>query len=128
MSTESPPNSTDQPPAFPGLDGGDPWNAAWRREGIAEVSVAWLRENLGAVRLVDVRELHEWEGELGHVEAAELVPLKTLGDAARDWDRDAPLAIICRSGRRSLRAAGQLEAMGFARVASVAGGMIDWRR
>jgi rhodanese-related sulfurtransferase len=36
--------------------------------------------------------------------------------------------VVCRSGGRSGKAALQLEAMGFAKVVSMRGGMMEWNR
>ena len=77
-------------------------------------------------RLIDVREPAEFDGDLGHVQNAELVPLSTVARAARDWSREQPLLIICRSGRRSAMAAEQLLGMGFEQVANLEGGMLAY--
>lgn len=77
-------------------------------------------------RVIDVREPSEFTGELGHIPGAELVPLATLPDAARDWPRDGELIIVCRSGGRSTNAAQQLTALGFEHVINMAGGMLAW--
>ena len=77
-------------------------------------------------RVIDVREPGEFAGELGHIEGAELVPLGTLPEAARDWPRDAELVVVCRSGARSSRAAQVLKELGFERVVNMSGGMIAW--
>ncbi|MGE0323015.1 MAG: rhodanese-like domain-containing protein, partial [Polyangiaceae bacterium] len=66
------------------------------------------------------------DGDLGHVQNAELVPLSTVARAARDWSREQPLLIICRSGRRSAMAAEQLLGMGFEQVANLEGGMLAY--
>jgi rhodanese-related sulfurtransferase len=95
--------------------------------GVPEVSAEWLLEHGGAVRLVDVREPAEWEGELGHLASAELVPLANLREASNGWDKDAPIVTVCRSGGRSAQAALLLEAAGFRQVANLSGGMIHWR-
>lgn len=95
--------------------------------GIPEVTVEWVAEHTEEVRLIDVRAAHEFEGELGHIAGAELVPLDTLEQQARAWDLSEPLVVVCRSGGRSGRAAHVLENMGFRRVASMAGGMIRWK-
>jgi rhodanese-related sulfurtransferase len=42
----------------------------------------------------------------------------------KSWDREAPIALICRSGGRSGKAALQLLGMGFRRVISMRGGML----
>ena len=81
----------------------------------------------GDVRLVDVREPDEYRGELGHVVGSQLVPLSTLLASARPWSKDAPVLLICRSGGRSGKAALQLAAAGFKRVASLKGGMLAWQ-
>ena len=80
----------------------------------------------GAVKLIDVREPHEYTGELGHIPEAELVPLATVPTAATAWDKNAPIVCICRSGARSGRAAEALVAQGFADVTNMTGGMIAW--
>jgi sulfur dioxygenase len=96
------------------------------QEGVPEVTVAWVAANSGSFRLVDVREQAEWTGPLGHIDGAELVPLKTVADALVGADRMAPVVVLCRSGGRSGTAAQLLESMGFAKVASMAGGMTTW--
>jgi glyoxylase-like metal-dependent hydrolase (beta-lactamase superfamily II)/rhodanese-related sulfurtransferase len=82
--------------------------------------------DLAHVSLVDVREPDEYRGELGHISGTELVPLGTLLAAARSWDKQRPIVIICRSGGRSGKASLQLSAAGFERVASLRGGMLQW--
>lgn len=96
-------------------------------DGIPEVDIAWVSENTGSFRLVDVRQPEEYTGELGHIAGAELVPLATLDVGAAQWKRDEPIVVLCRSGGRSGRAARVLENLGFSRVASMAGGMLAWR-
>lgn len=93
---------------------------------VPEVRAQWVREHLGAFRVVDVREQDEFVGPLGHVENSELIPLGTVGASARSWSRDEKIVIVCRSGGRSGRAALELEAMDFTHVASMRGGMILW--
>jgi len=78
------------------------------------------------IRLIDVREPHEFDGDLGHVPGAELVPLHTFGALARHWDRETDVILICRSGGRSGRAAEMLVAAGFRRVMNMAGGMLAY--
>ena len=96
--------------------------------GVPEVTAAWVRDHQQEARLVDVREPEELEGPLGAIEGAELVPLGGLAETARDWDREEPLVLFCRSGNRSGKAALALEELGFKRLASMRGGMIAWGR
>jgi len=94
--------------------------------GLPEVAPGWVERHRAAVRLVDVREQDEFEGELGRVPGSELVPLGALPGAAAGWDRKKPVVLICRSGGRSGKAAIQLLEMGFEGVASMRGGMSAW--
>ncbi|MBJ6764098.1 rhodanese-like domain-containing protein [Myxococcaceae bacterium JPH2] len=79
------------------------------------------------VRRIDVREPDEFVGPLGHLPGAELVPLGTLESSAASWRRDAPLLLICRSGKRSVIAARLLSAQGFISLYNLAGGMLAVR-
>jgi rhodanese-related sulfurtransferase len=92
------------------------------------VSAEWLAAHHCDVRIVDVRELDEIEGELGRVPGSEWVSISDVARAAERWDRSAPIVLVCRSGRRSARAAEQLEALGFRSVASLTGGMLEWNQ
>jgi rhodanese-related sulfurtransferase len=93
--------------------------------GVLEVDPEWVAMHRDAVTLVDVREEDELR-EDGHPPDVAWVPLAHLEEVAADWDRARPVALLCRSGRRSARGAALLEALGFERVASVTGGMREW--
>lgn len=94
--------------------------------GYRDVQPAQVAKAHDGVRIVDVREPHEYSGELGHIAAAELVPLGTVESAAKAWDKDQELVLVCRSGARSGRAASMLSSVGFARVMNMTGGMLAW--
>ena len=91
-----------------------------------ELGVDSAAPHVGAVRVIDVREVPEFNDALGHILTAELVPLATVPVAAVSWDREAPVLVVCRSGGRSARAALALTQMGFRRVYNLAGGMLAW--
>jgi rhodanese-related sulfurtransferase len=76
------------------------------------------------VQIVDCREQDEWDE--AHVEGMVLIPLSVMGQRLDEMDRERPLIVVCRSGGRSLRAAQQLSAIGFADVKSMHGGLIAW--
>ena len=95
--------------------------------GVPEITADTLMKLRSSdVSLVDVREQDEYRGELGHIPASSLVPLSTLTTTAHAWKKDRPIVLICRAGGRSGKAALQLAAAGFKRVASLQGGMLDW--
>lgn len=79
------------------------------------------------VRRVDVREPDEFDGPLGHLPGAELVPLSTVEAASSAWPREKPLLLICRSGSRSAKAAQLLASRGFSVLYNLAGGMLAVR-
>ncbi|MEX1361923.1 MAG: MBL fold metallo-hydrolase [Nannocystaceae bacterium] len=93
---------------------------------VVEVDPPWVASAQGDVFLVDVREAEEFRGELGRVPQSVLVPLGTIAEHAKDWERNRPIVTICRSGGRSLSAANVLREAGFREVASMRGGMIAW--
>jgi rhodanese-related sulfurtransferase len=78
-------------------------------------------------RVIDVREPDEWQGELGHLADAELVPLAGVKEALAQWDKKQPVLLVCRSGRRSLEAACMLVEHGFEQVMNLRGGMTAYR-
>jgi rhodanese-related sulfurtransferase len=95
-------------------------------DGYAEIEPAALHHQ-PSHRVIDVREPHEFHGELGHIDGAELVPLATVEDAARKWDRDTPMLVVCRSGGRSARAVSTLRRLGFSCAVNLRGGMLAYR-
>ncbi len=95
--------------------------------GIWEIQPNGLEENLGRVQLVDVRELTEYKGALGHIAGARLIPLGTLTERLGDLSKDQPIVVVCRSGARSAQACVLLRNAGYGQVANLAGGMLRWR-
>lgn len=79
------------------------------------------------MQIVDVREAGEFNGPLGHIEGARLVPLGTLAARAGELDAEVPIVTVCRSGARSAQATVLLKKAGFGKVANLAGGMLRWR-
>ena len=55
-----------------------------------------------------------------------LMPLDTIAQRMGELDKERPVIVVCRSGRRSLIAAQQLAAAGFVDVKSMNGGLIAW--
>lgn len=78
--------------------------------------------------LLDVREPGEYCGELGHICASTLVPLRELADRAAELERykNKTVVAICRFGVRSTTAAAILAGLGFERVYNLKDGMVEW--
>ena len=94
--------------------------------GFRDIFPARASSALEGLRVIDVREVPEFDGPLGHIDGAELVPLGTVVDAAAGWDRSQPLLLVCRMGGRSARAASDLARLGFKNLYNLAGGMTGW--
>jgi rhodanese-related sulfurtransferase len=95
--------------------------------GIWEVQPHWLEEHSREVQIVDVRELDEFKGPLGHVAGAKLIPLGSLMNRVSEIDKQKPVVVVCRSGARSAQATLMLGKAGFDKVANLSGGMLRWR-
>ena len=77
------------------------------------------------VRLIDVRTAEEYAE--GHLFGAENIDVKDTLFAERIKGIDGEVAVYCRSGRRSLKAAEQLAAGGCT-VYNLDGGILAWQR
>lgn len=95
--------------------------------GIWEIQPQALEEAGDRVQVVDVREPDEYDGPLGHIRGAKLIPLAQLSARSGELAQDRPLVTVCRSGSRSAQAAVILGRAGFGDVANLAGGMLRWR-
>ena len=86
------------------------------------------RRSPKAPLLLDVRQPEEFDGELGHIPASRLIPLRELAQRAEeiaDW-KAKDVVCICRAGVRSTTAAATLTALGFEHVWNMRGGMVEW--
>ena len=79
--------------------------------------------------IIDVREPDEFEGPLGHIEGAINLPLAQLPAAWQDvGTRAPPLVIVCRTDKRSAKAAAILRGQGVGDIKVLRGGMEAWAR
>jgi len=95
--------------------------------GVWEVQPQWVEEHLTQVEILDVREPEEFEGPLGHIPGARLLPLGELCERAGEVAGDRPIVTVCRAGGRSAQASLILRKAGIAKVANLSGGMLRWR-
>jgi rhodanese-related sulfurtransferase len=90
-----------------------------------EISVKDVKDDLARYRLIDVRETYEWNGDLGHIKGAQLVPMGNLPALLDQFSKTEEILLICRSGNRS-GMVGQLMASKGYQVTNLLGGMISW--
>src|SRR5690606_19864253 len=95
--------------------------------GSWEIAPSWVEEHLQNVQVVDVRAPDEFDGPLGHIPGAVLVPLGQLAASTALLATDRPIVTGCRAGGRSAQATVLLRKAGFERIANLAGGMLRWR-
>jgi len=105
--------------------------AGWKQAGCLlvetpQISVQDLQRRLQAEHstVLDVRREPEWQA--GHIEEAAWWPLDNFKVAAPEIDRDAPVAVHCKSGYRSMIACSLLQRAGFRNVINVVGGFDAW--
>ncbi len=105
----------------------------WRQAGfplaeLRQISVQTLSEwqQRPEVCTLDVRHKPEWQA--GHLRNALWIPLDKLAVTSPPVDRDALIAVHCKSGYRSMIACSLLRRAGFHNVANVTGGFDAWQR
>ena len=95
--------------------------------GIWEIQPQSLEEVADKVQIIDVRERSEYDGPLGHIRGALLIPLGELARRTEELARERPIVAVCRSGARSAQATVILQQAGLKDAANLAGGMLRWR-
>jgi hydroxyacylglutathione hydrolase len=106
--------------------------AAWKQAGFPLATVSQvMAEELNArlkchdVQVLDVRREPEWDA--GHIEDAVWWPLDNFKVSPPEIDHDAPIAVHCKGGYRSMIASSLLQRAGFRQVINVVGGFDAWQ-
>ena len=99
-------------------------HAGERTESIPQISAKELRRRLRDFTVLDVRREAEWQA--GHIESAHWHALDNFSDSLPNFDRQAPIAVHCKGGYRSMIAASLLQRAGFKNVTDVIGGYDAW--
>jgi hydroxyacylglutathione hydrolase len=105
----------------------------WKRAGFAlaqqkQISVQTLNEwkQSKNAQVVDVRRDGEYQA--GHIAGALCIPLDGLANASLPLNKDALIAVHCKSGYRSSIACSLLQRAGFRNVVDVTGGFDAWQQ
>lgn len=83
----------------------------------------WIEEGTEH-SLLDVRE--QWEHTLIKLDGSILAPINSLMANPPALDKDKPVVVYCRTGKRSLVAGHILQTMGFKNVFNLTGGIYAW--
>lgn len=104
--------------------------AQLRQKPMMEVEMLRQRLERGDdVLVVDVRSPQEFVGELGHIAGAINIPLDQLAqrrDELSDY-QERTVTLVCRTDRRSVKAARLLSQTGFGDLHVLRGGMMRWQ-
>jgi rhodanese-related sulfurtransferase len=76
------------------------------------------------VVLLDVREPVELE--MASVQSALHIPMRDMPSRLTELDREAPIVVMCHTGRRSSMVAQYLVGNGFSQVFNLRGGIDAW--
>ena len=105
--------------------------AGWQSAGlpveqVSQINVEDLASRLknGDITVLDVRRAAEFEA--GHIEGADWHPLDRFKAAMPEIAKDAPVAVHCKGGYRSLIACSLLQHAGYHNVVDIAGGFDAW--
>lgn len=101
---------------------------AMSAHGDLEITPSQLNDRMQTnhLRLVDVREPHEWQ--IGRIDGALLIPLGELSSRMGELDTSDEIVLYCRMGGRSVKALKQLEQAGFRKLKNLRGGINAWSR
>ncbi len=85
--------------------------------------------NKDTMLFLDVRTPGEFDGPLGHIEGAILIPVKSLADSIGKLEKykDKEIIVYCRSGNRSQNGTRIMQANGF-KAFNMLGGMKAWNK
>ncbi|MGC1452636.1 MAG: rhodanese-like domain-containing protein [Candidatus Sulfotelmatobacter sp.] len=107
--------------------------AAWKQAGfpiatIKQITVDELNPRLQShnVQVLDVRREPEWDA--GHIESATWWPLDNFRVSPPEMNHDAPIAVHCKGGYRSMIASSLLQRAGFKQVINLVGGFDAWQQ
>ncbi len=97
------------------------------------MAVDELKQRLHAgedMLLLDVRTAEDYNGEQGHIAGSLLLPVEELEQRINELDDylEKPVVTICRTDRKSAKAAQILAQKGFADVHVAKMGMTDWHK
>ena len=97
---------------------------------IKEIDVNELKSKIDSGEkffFIDCREQNEWD-EM-HVPGSTLLPVSVFQEKYKDvlTDKNANVAVLCRSGKRSMNTCMFLLAQGFTDLSNVEGGILAWQ-
>ena len=106
---------------------------AWKQAGLPIATISQMtaselvaRLKSGRVQILDVRREPEWDA--GHIDGANWWPLDNFRVSPPEMDHEAPIAVHCKGGYRSMIASSLLQRAGFTNIINVVGGFDAWQQ
>ena len=100
------------------------------KEGAKVVSAEDMQTllQLENVQLIDVRTPKEFNGD--HIENAQNINFlsSTFSENIKKLDKEKPVIVYCRSGKRSAKSVKKLFEAGFTEIYDLEGGIIKWKQ
>ena len=84
--------------------------------------------NKPGIQLIDVRTPEEFAEY--HIEGAQNIDIssKNFEEQIQQLDKNEPVYVYCRSGKRSNDAAQKMQKMGFQKIFDLQGGILEWEK
>jgi hydroxyacylglutathione hydrolase len=107
--------------------------AGWQLAGFSVATISQMtvdevdaRLRSHGVQVLDVRREPEWDSR--HIAQATWWPLDNFKVSPPEMDHDAPIAVHCKGGYRSMIASSLLQRAGFKHVINMIGGFDAWQQ
>lgn len=84
--------------------------------------------NKSGIQLIDVRTPEEFAEY--HIEGAKNIDIfsEDFDEQIQQLDKNEPVYVYCRSGKRSNDAAQKMQKMGFQKIYDLQGGILEWEK
>ncbi len=101
-----------------------PTTGALAPDEISPLELEALRETGSETVVLDVRNPEEIA--ICRIAGSVVIPLPELADRLSELDQTASFVVHCKSGVRSAKAIGIMQAAGFSRLKNLSGGILAW--
>lgn len=91
---------------------------------IEPIELKKLLDNGDKITVLDVREPHELN--ICSINGTLNIPMGEIPQKLDQLNKDLPLVVMCRSGKRSMSVIGFLQEQGFANLINLEGGILAW--
>lgn len=102
-----------------------PSTASAQATDVTHLELMVDRFNAKPMQLLDVRSAEEFHQ--GHIKGAVNIPHTEIAQVADSLEKDAPIVVYCRSGRRAQIAIEAMQELGYSNLYHLQGDMLGWQ-